>query len=359
MQAEHSPTYASALATLRAQPRTWLVTGAAGFIGSHLVEALLGLGQSVIGLDNFATGRRQNLEAMRATLETHHPGAWARYRFVEGDITDPAACQAALAAGNTPVDYLLHHAALGSVPRSMSDPLSTHQANVTGTLNMLLAARDARVRRFVYASSSSVYGDEPAQPKVVGHEGRPLSPYALSKSMNEQQGDLFARVWGMSCVGLRYFNVFGPLQDPNGPYAAVIPRWVATLLAGERCTIHGDGTTSRDFCFVANVVQANILAAMAPMQPGQQRICNIAVGQRTSLTELHTLIRDGLLALDPTLPIAGVEPIYGPFRPGDIAHSLADISDAQTHLGYAPTHGVAAGLQHTLARALAAHRAGL
>lgn len=354
MPVDPSPAYAAALQRLHTERRTWLVTGAAGFIGSHLTEALLGLGQSVVGLDNFATSRRDNLDAVRAALDAHHPGAWRNYRFVEGDITDAAACREALQGGPAPVDFVLHHAALGSVPRSMSDPLGTHHANVTGTLQMLLAARDAGVQRFVYASSSAVYGDDARQPKRMGEEGRPLSPYAQSKAMNEQQGDLFARVWGLTCVGLRYFNVFGPLQDPNGPYAAVIPRWVETLLAGERCTIHGDGSTSRDFCFVANVVQANLLAALAPLASGQQVVCNVAVGQRTSLTELYALIRNGLLALDPTLPLAGLEPIYGPFRPGDIAHSLADISDAQRLLGYAPTYTVADGLRQTLAWALAA-----
>ncbi len=356
MALESSTAFAAAQQQLRAQPRSWLVTGAAGFIGSHLIETLLGWGQTVVGMDNFATGHRRNLDAVGEAVEAAHPGAWQRFRFVEGDIVDAEACRAACRGGDTPVDYVLHHAALGSVPRSMQDPMATQRANVDGTLQMLLAARDAGVRRFVYASSSSVYGDDPTQPKRVGQEGRPLSPYALSKVMNEQQGDLVARIWGMPTVGLRYFNVFGPRQDPNGPYAAVIPRWVAALLAGERCTIHGDGSTSRDFCYVANVVQANVLAALSEQPQGTQRICNIAVGRRTSLTELHDLIRDGLLALDPTLPIAGQQPHYGPFRPGDIQHSLADTHEATTLLGYAPTHTVADGLRATLAWALAAHR---
>lgn len=356
MAPEISPAFAAALQQLRAQPATWLVTGAAGFIGSHLTESLLGWGQYVVGMDNFATGHRHNLDAVQSALDAGHPGAWQRFRFVDGDIVDADACRAAFAGGATAVDYVLHHAALGSVPRSMQDPMSTQRTNVDGTLQVLLAARDAGVRRFVYASSSSVYGDDTTQPKRVGHEGRPLSPYALSKAMNEQQADLVARVWGLPTVALRYFNVFGPRQDPNGPYAAVIPRWVAALLAGEQCTIHGDGSTSRDFCYVANVVQANVLAALSEQPPGTQRTCNIAVGKRTSLTELHALIRDGLLALDPALPAAGLEPHYGPFRPGDIQHSLADTHEATSLLGYAPTHTVADGLRETLAWALAAHR---
>lgn len=356
MALEIAPAFAAAQQRLSAQPHTWLVTGAAGFIGSHLIETLLGWGQNVVGLDNFATGHRRNLDAVRAAVESTHPGAWQRFRFVEGDIVDAAACRAACSSGATPVDFVLHLAALGSVPRSMQDPMSTQRTNVDGTLQMLLTARDAGVRRFVYSSSSSVYGDDPAQPKRVGHEGRPLSPYALSKATNERQGELVARLWGMPTVGLRYFNVFGPRQDPNGPYAAVIPRWVAALLAGETCTIHGDGSTSRDFCYVANVVQANVLAALSDQEQGTQRICNIAVGQRTTLTELHDLIRDGLLALDPALPIAGMQPHYGPFRPGDILHSLADTHEAASLLGYAPTHTVADGLRATLSWALDAHR---
>jgi UDP-N-acetylglucosamine 4-epimerase len=361
MAAESISDIAAAHAHLAQQRYTWLVTGAAGFIGSHLVETLLLLGQRVVGLDNFATGKQANLEAVRAVVEERAgPGGWAELHMLEGDITEQAVCRAAMHGPGGPVDFVLHHAALGSVPRSMLDPYSTQQTNVDGTLQLLLAARDAGVRRFVYASSSSVYGDDATQPKREGQEGRPLSPYALSKRMNEDLADLFARTWGLPAVGLRYFNVFGPRQDPNGPYAAVIPRWIAALLAGEPCQIHGDGSTSRDFCYVGNVVQANILAALhaLPAAQGQGHaphlVCNIAVGRRTSLTELHALIRYGLLALAPGLPVGAAEPVYGPFRAGDILHSQADISRAATVLGYAPTHSVADGMQETLAWAVGA-----
>jgi UDP-N-acetylglucosamine 4-epimerase len=349
MAAEPSPAYGAALAHLTEHRHSWLVTGAAGFIGSHLVEALLRHGQRVVGLDNFATGHRANLDAVCAAVGEE---AWSHFRFIEGDITDGQSCREAVQADGAAVEFVLHHAALGSVPRSMLDPLGTHQANVDGTLQMLLAARDAGVRRLVYASSSSVYGDDPAQPKRVGHEGKVLSPYALSKRINEESADLFARVYGLTSVGMRYFNVFGPRQDPNGPYAAVIPRWVAAMRASEPCTIHGDGTTGRDFCFVANVVQANLLAALSDLPSGSHTLCNIAVGQSTSLTALHALLRDGLIAQEPAMAGRVAAPTYGPFRAGDIQHSQADISDAQALLGYAPTHRVGDGVRETLAQAL-------
>lgn len=334
--------FATLQVTLRAQPASWLVTGAAGFIGSHLVQELLAEGQQVVGLDNFATGHRANLDAVRDALGAD---AWGRFRFLEGDITDAHACRTAL----TGVDYVLHQAALGSVPRSIEDPWESHRANVDGFLTMLLAARDAGVRRFVYASSSSVYGDAPQQPKVEGDEGEPLSPYALTKSIDEQYAHLFARVYGMNTIGLRYFNVFGPRQDPNGPYAAVIPRWIAILLAGEECVINGDGETSRDFCYVQNVVQANLLAATAPDAGALDRVYNIAVGERTTLNELFVLIRDGLAALAPDLANRlPREPVYGPFRAGDVRHSLADIAAAERLLGYAPAYRTPAGIRATL-----------
>lgn len=336
-----SPGYAAALTQLTAQPQTWLVTGAAGFIGSNLVESLLGAGQQVVGLDNFATGKQANLDEVRGAVGD---SAWARFRFITGDIADLETCRGAVQGA----DYVLHQAALGSVPRSIEDPLGAHRANVDGFLNLLVAARDAGVRRFVYASSSAVYGDSPTLPKHEEDIGAPLSPYALTKAINEQYAALFAGVYGMRSIGLRYFNVFGRRQDPDGPYAAVIPKWVETLLHGGRCVINGDGETSRDFCHVANVVQANILAALAA-DDAAGRVYNIAVGERTTLNELHGLIRDGLLRACPELTaLAEREPEYGPFRQGDVRHSLADIAPAERLLGYVPTHTTARGLAETL-----------
>ena len=309
-------------------PRTWLVTGAAGFIGSHLVEALLAAGQRVVGLDNYATGHRSNVEAVTG-------GAGDRFRMVEGDIRDADVCRQAV----QDVDVVLHQAALGSVPRSIADPLATDAVNVHGWLNVAWAAKEAGITRVVYASSSSVYGDHPALPKVEGEVGTPLSPYAVSKKTDELYARSFADHYGMEVVGLRYFNVFGPRQDPNGPYAAVIPKWFDALAAGETCTINGDGETSRDFCYVANVVQANLRAATAPAANG---VYNIAVGGRTTLNELYAAIRDRVARRRPG--VAGLEPDYAPFRPGDVRHSHADVSRARADLGYAPTHDVTAGL---------------
>jgi UDP-N-acetylglucosamine/UDP-N-acetylgalactosamine 4-epimerase len=328
------------------QPRRWLVTGAAGFIGSNLVETLLALGQEVVGLDNFATGRQETLADLQAAvLERSGPNAWQRFRFVAGDITDPAACAQAVEG----VDYVLHQAALGSVPRSLHDPWASHRANVDGFLQMLIAARDAKVRRFVYASSSSVYGDSAQLPKVEAQVGAPLSPYALTKSIDEQYAAIFARSYGFDTVGLRYFNVFGRRQDPAGAYAAVIPRWVATLLRGEQCIINGDGETSRDFCYIANVVQANLLAALTPNDAAVNQVYNVAVGHRTTLNQLHRGLCQGLAALAPALAhLAAQEPAYGPFRAGDVRHSLASIDKAQELLGYEPTHTLEQGLAETL-----------
>ncbi len=319
-------------------PARWLVTGAAGFIGSNLVEALLRLGQTVIAFDNLATGYRRNLdEAVRAAGE----GAAGRFSFIEGDIRDLDTCRRA-AVGT---DYVLHQAALGSVPRSINDPLTTHEVNVTGTVNMLLASRDAGVKRFVYASSSSVYGDHPALPKVEGEIGTPLSPYAVSKRADELYAETFGRHYGLQTIGLRYFNVFGRRQDPEGAYAAVIPKWIATLLAGERPMIYGDGETSRDFCYVDNVVQANLRAAVAPAD-ASGTVYNVAYGDRTTLNQLYRLLQEGLQARVDGVPAE--EPVYKDFRPGDVRHSLADISAAQTALGYAPTHSVLDGLAEAL-----------
>lgn len=311
----------------------WLVTGAAGFIGSNLVHHLLALGQRVVGLDNFATGHRRNLGGLPERA----------FRFIEGDIRELAVCRAACEG----VDHVLHQAALGSVPRSLKDPLLSHQANVDGMVNMLLAARDAKVRRFVYASSSSVYGDHPALPKVEENIGKPLSPYAATKRVDEIYGRIFLDAYGLETIGMRYFNVFGRRQDPEGPYAAVIPKWTAALLWGKPCVIYGDGETSRDFCYVENVIQANLLAALAESSSGAVgEVFNIAVGARTTLNELFRMIRERLARSEP--PLASVEPRYEGFRPGDIRHSEADIGKARRLLGYEPTHTAAQGLDETM-----------
>jgi UDP-N-acetylglucosamine 4-epimerase len=318
---------------LAAEPKTWLVTGVAGFIGSHLLEALLKLGQNVAGLDSFATGHRRNLDGVRKEVGE---AAWARFRFFEGDIREAEACRKAMAGA----DYVLHQAALGSVPRSIADPITSHLVNVDGTLNMLVAARDAAVKRMVFASSSSVYGDEAAMPKVEPRIGRALSPYALTKHINELYAGVFDRVYGLQTAGLRYFNVFGARQDPDGPYAAVIPKWTQSMIKGEPVMVNGKGDTSRDFCYVANVVQANILAATAPGAAGQ--VFNVALDDRTTLKDLFYLLRDRLVPHYPHL--RGVDPVYGAYRKGDVMHSQADISKARELLGYDPTHTVGQGL---------------
>ena len=320
---------------LKAAPKTWLVTGVAGFIGSNLLEALLKLDQRVAGLDNFSTGKRKNLEEVKALVT---PAQWARFQFLEGDIGDLAACQRACAG----VDFVLHEAALGSVPFSMKDPLASHRSNVNGFLNMLLAARDAKVKCFAFASSSAIYGDDPGLPKVEEKVGRPLSPYAATKAINEVYANAFALAYGLPSIGLRYFNVFGPRQDPNGAYAAVIPLWIAALLRRQPVFINGDGETSRDFCFVANVVQANLLAATAANAEALNRAYNVALGHRTTLNELFRSLQTSLRNKDAALPEQ--TPIYRDFRPGDVRHSLADISKAQRLLGFAPSHSIQAGL---------------
>jgi UDP-N-acetylglucosamine 4-epimerase len=317
----------------------WLVTGAAGFIGSHLVESLLSRGQTVVGLDNFSTGFRENLDDVRRQVGEE---AWRRQRFVQGDITDLAACRDAC----RDVDVVLHQAALGSVPRSIADPLPSHAANVTGFANMLVAARDAKVRRFVYAGSSSAYGDDPELPKVEDRIGRPLSPYAVTKHANELYAEVFARCYGMQLVGLRYFNVFGPRQDPQGAYAAVIPRWIRALLCGEQVAIYGDGETSRDFCYIANAVQANLLAAATDRSDALNQVYNIAVGERTTLNQLFGMLR-ALVAAERPAAAAAV-PVHYEFRPGDVRHSQADVEKARRLLGYAPTHSVLEGLRECL-----------
>lgn len=320
-------------------PHTWLVTGVAGFIGSNLLERLLLDGHTVVGLDNFATGHRRNLDDVGARVG---PEAARRFRFIEGDIRELETCRGACRG----VDVVLHQAALGSVPRSLKDPLESHRVNVDGTLHMLLAARDERVKRFVYASSSSVYGDHPGLPKVEDQVGRPLSPYAVNKKVGEHYAAIFADCFGLPIVGLRYFNVFGRRQDPHGPYAAVIPKWIAALLGHQPCTLFGDGETSRDFCYVDNVVQANLRAALAPPEACNQ-LYNVAFGERTTLNALYKMIRERLARHDPA--VGALEPRYEDFRPGDIRHSLADTSKARKLLGYAPTHSVAQGLDETMA----------
>jgi UDP-N-acetylglucosamine 4-epimerase len=320
---------------LRDQLRRWLVTGVAGFIGSHLLETLLGLGQQVVGLDNFATGHPHNLDQVQALVG---PEAWEGFHFIRGDIRELADCQRACDG----VDLVLHQAALGSVPRSLADPINTNAVNVGGFLNMLVAARDAGVKRFVYAASSSTYGDHPGLPKIEDTIGKPLSPYAVTKYVNELYADVFARSYGLESIGLRYFNVFGPRQDPDGAYAAVIPRWAAAMLAGDPVAINGDGQTSRDFCYVANAVQANLLAATAADPAAVNQVYNVAVGEQTSLTALHAMLLQALTVARPELK--AVAPEHHDFRAGDVRHSLADIGKARALLGYRPSHDIRAGL---------------
>lgn len=322
--------------TLPEHPSRWLVTGAAGFIGSNLVEALLKLGQRVRGLDNFATGKPANLDDVRAQVGEE---AWSRFEFVRGDIVDGSVCTAACQG----VDYVLHQAALGSVPRSIEDPQATHAANVTGFLLMLEAARKCGVRRFVYASSSSVYGDDPGLPKREAVVGQPLSPYAASKAANELYAAAYGSSYGFHSIGLRYFNVFGRRQDPEGAYAAVIPKWIDALLRGAPLFINGDGETSRDFCYIENVVQANLLAATLEDPAAVDQVYNIAVGEKTSLNELFEILREGLRRRRPALRVA--DPVYREFRAGDVRFSLADISRARERLGYQPTHTARQGLE--------------
>lgn len=318
---------------------TWLVTGSAGFIGSHLVETLLRLNQQVISLDDFSTGYRENLHQVQDAVGSY---AWKRHRFIEGSIADLDTCRAACRNA----DIVLHQAALGSVPRSILDPLATHTANVTGFVNMLVAARDANAQRFVYAASSSTYGDHEGLPKVEDVIGHPLSPYAVSKYANELYAEVFARCYGMETIGLRYFNVFGARQDPEGAYAAVIPRWVRSMLISEPVEINGDGETTRDFCFVANAVQANLLAAVTEDRRALNQVYNIAVGDSTSLNELFEILRS--LLSEERSSLRTVQPVHRAFREGDVRHSRADITKARELLGYEPTHTVSTGLREAL-----------
>ena len=320
---------------LQQSPKTWLVTGVAGFIGSNLLENLLKLNQTVIGLDNFATGHQYNLDEVQSLVSAEQ---WVKFKFIEGDIRKFEDCQKACAD----VDYVLHEAALGSVPRSIADPITTNDTNISGFLNMLTAARDAGVSSFTYAASSSTYGDHPALPKVEENIGNPLSPYAVTKYVNELYADVFARSYGFKTIGLRYFNVFGQRQDPNGAYAAVIPKWTAAMIAGEDVFINGDGETSRDFCFIDNTVQANILAATATDDAAKNQVYNVAVGDRTTLNDLFNAIKVALAENEVNYT---KDAVYREFRAGDVRHSQASIAKIEKALGYAPEFKIDAGIQ--------------
>ena len=325
---------------LQAEPAAWLITGVAGFIGSNLLETLLKLDQKVVGLDNFSTGHQYNLDEVQGLVT---PQQWQNFTFLEGDIRNPEDCREACEG----VDYVLHQAALGSVPRSLEDPALTNENNITGFLNMLIAARDAGVKRFVYAASSSTYGDHPDLPKQEEKIGNPLSPYAVTKLVNELYASVFARSYGFRTIGLRYFNIFGRRQDPEGAYAAVIPKWFAGMIKGESVFINGDGTTSRDFCYIDNCVQANLLAATTESEEAVDQVYNVAFGERTSLNELFGLVRERVAVQYPQA--AQIEPTYRDFQPGDVRHSLADIGKARQLLGYEPAYSIAQGLDEAAA----------
>jgi UDP-N-acetylglucosamine 4-epimerase len=324
---------------LRSKPRKWLVTGVAGFIGSNLLEELLKLGQTVVGLDNFSTGYRHNLGDVKVEIGDKH---WKHFTFYKGDIINLSVCRKACKG----VEFVLHQAALGSVPKSIDDPITTNQSNIDGFLNMLVAARDEEVKRFVYAASSATYGDCPDLPEKEEKIGRPLSPYAVTKYVNELYADVFMRIYGLESIGLRYFNVFGKRQDPNGAYAAVIPKWIDSFLNLKRPTINGDGKTSRDFCYINNVVEANLLAATVEDGKALNKIYNIAYGKRTSLNQLYQIIRDKMCQYIPEAK--SIDPIYGPFRKGDVRYSLADISRAKKLLGYHPRFDVKTGIHESI-----------
>ncbi|WP_338412423.1 NAD-dependent epimerase/dehydratase family protein [Psychrobacter raelei] len=324
---------------LIAAPKTWLVTGVAGFIGSNLLETLLKLNQTVVGLDNFATGYQKNLDEVQGLVSSEQ---WQRFSFIEGDIRSFADCQKACSG----IDYVLHQAALGSVPRSLADPITTNDVNISGFLNMLTAARDAEVKSFTYAASSSTYGDHPGLPKVEYKIGKPLSPYAVTKYVNELYADVFARSYGFKSVGLRYFNVFGRRQDPDGAYAAVIPKWTAAMIKNDTVFINGDGDTSRDFCYIENTVQANILAATTQNSEAINQVYNVAIGDRTTLNELFNAIKSALADNGVTYE---QEPTYRDFRPGDVRHSQADVSKANSLLGYEPKFNISQGIDEAMA----------
>lgn len=347
--------YHHVLNQLREKPKTWLITGVAGFIGSNLLEALLKLDQAVVGLDNFATGHQHNLDQVCELVSQEQ---WARFHFVEGDIRNLDACRRAMVLPTFPfslemacgdgisVDYVLHQAALGSVPRSIEDPILANANNIDGFLNMLVASRDAGVKRFVYAASSSTYGDHPGLPKIEDNIGKPLSPYAVTKYVNELYADVFARAYDFNTIGLRYFNIFGKRQDPNGAYAAVIPKWIASMAENEPVYINGDGETSRDFCYIENTVQANLLAATVLNPEAVNQVYNVAVGERFSLNDLYQSLRDNLSQHYPHLLEA--QAVHRDFRVGDVRHSLADISKARRLLGYEPSHSMGEGLKEAM-----------
>ena len=322
------------LQSLPQNPKTWLVTGVAGFIGSNLLETLLKLDQNVVGLDNLATGYQRNLDEVQSLVT---PEQWQRFRFIEGDIRNLEDCRKACEG----VNYVLHQAALGSVPRSINDPITTNATNIDGFLNMLVAARDAKVDSFTYAASSSTYGDHPGLPKVEDVLGKPLSPYAVTKYVNELYADVFAKTYGFNSIGLRYFNVFGKRQDPDGAYAAVIPKWTAAMIKGDDIFINGDGETSRDFCYIDNTVQANLLAATTHAAEALSQVYNVAVGDRTTLNQLFSAIQQSLRTNGVTVENNAQ---YRDFRPGDVRHSQADVGKAQRLLGYKPRYDIVAGI---------------
>lgn len=330
--------YEQTTQTLANDPKQWLITGVAGFIGSNLLETLLKLDQTVVGLDNFATGHRKNLDEVQSLVSAEQ---WQRFRFIEGDIRKVDDCHEACKGA----DYVLHQAALGSVPRSLADPIATNETNISGFLNMLVAARDAEVSSFTYAASSSTYGDHPALPKVEDAIGKPLSPYAVTKYVNELYAEVFARSYGFKSVGLRYFNVFGRRQDPNGAYAAVIPKWTAAMIANDDVYINGDGETSRDFCYIDNTVQANILAATSNNTDAKDQVYNVAVGDRTTLNELFNSIKSALAENDVKYD---KEPVYRDFREGDVRHSQADVTKAKNLLGYNPQFDISQGIDKAM-----------
>ena len=330
--------YEQTTQTLANDPKQWLITGVAGFIGSNLLETLLKLDQTVVGLDNFATGHRKNLDEVQSLVSAEQ---WQRFRFIEGDIRKVDDCHEACKGAN----YVLHQAALGSVPRSLADPIATNETNISGFLNMLVAARDAEVSSFTYAASSSTYGDHPALPKVEDAIGKPLSPYAVTKYVNELYAEVFARSYGFKSVGLRYFNVFGRRQDPDGAYAAVIPKWTAAMIANDDVYINGDGETSRDFCYIDNTVQANILAATSTNTDAKDQVYNVAVGDRTTLNELFNSIKSALAENDVQYD---KEPVYRDFREGDVRHSQADVTKAKNLLGYNPQFDISQGIDKAM-----------
>ena len=330
--------YEQIKAELLASPKTWLVTGVAGFIGSNLLEHLLKLNQVVVGLDNFATGHQYNLDEVKGLVSSEQ---WSRFTFIKGDICNYQDCEVAI---NNKIDYVLHQAALGSVPRSIADPITTNAANITGFLNMLQAAKEANVKSFTYAASSSTYGDHPALPKVEENIGNPLSPYAVTKYVNELYAGVYAKTYGFKTIGLRYFNVFGQRQDPNGAYAAVIPKWTADMIKGEEVFINGDGETSRDFCFIENTVQMNILAATAS-DDVKDNVYNVAVGDRTTLNDLYKAIQ---AALSESSIFVKKDPTYRGFRAGDVRHSQADVSKAKNNLGYEPEFKISQGISKAM-----------